>query len=476
MKIKATYQTPDFPYFAGNPLIEALENHIIREEKVLLKSLQTIHDIPDDIFSYDEFLARDWIGLLDDIYIPHKESWSLYLSIIQQIKNGYRHKNPLSANGQKYLNLVTTLNQDGYSETIEKRIMSITGKARCSLARGLSGLGKTETITSVLDRIPQVIRHSEFKGETLVFDQLVWVTFDVASTNSMKGLATNFFRAVDEQLGTNYANQYSNFRESVDVFIGNMRLVCAKHAIGFVHVDECQHLLRRMKSAHSASVQDLESFFNRMGIPMLMTCTPEGLRLFFESNTDNEVKPRLQAIRRLLSERSFPFEPMDINSISFRKFFNAFLPSNVFSGTGVDSPEFRQRVHYLSFGIPAVAGRLMRLFFEAIHQHQRYLTDMPSIDLLDKVYEQHFEHMKVAINRLRIDKAQEWEMLLAKAQSEEDALTHSTNSPRTLHSSRRPPKMATEHAINRLEKMDELAACRTIDSACLTVGLSQAHE
>ena len=298
MKINAKYIESEFPFYRGNPLIEALTEHVIEDEDALHSQLMTTFNLPDDLWSMDEMSAKDYIALLDDIYIPHVNTWQLYVNIIQQIKVGYRKKNPLSSDGQKLLNLISIMNRDGQSEALENRIAALAGKARCSLSVGVSGVGKTESTRSVLERIPQVISHRMYNGQRLELDQLVWVSFDVTSTNSIKGLAANFFEAVDRAIGTHYAIQFSNFKEPVDVFIGNMRTICIKHAIGFVHIDECQHLLRRMKSQYSASVADLESMFNRLGIPMLMTCTPEGVNLFFQSNIDNDLKPRVEIIDR----------------------------------------------------------------------------------------------------------------------------------------------------------------------------------
>jgi hypothetical protein len=476
MKQATQYSTPDFPYYEGNILIEALTPHIISGKKDLLKTLTTIKDIPEDIFTYDEFLASDYISQSEDTYIPHKDAWVIYKNIIQKIKIGYRNKNPLSQKGKKYLNLITIMNQQGCILELEKRVTSITGKASCSLGVGLSGLGKSETITSVLNCIPQVISHTEYKGEKLVLDQLVWVSFDVTSTNSIKGLAVNFFIAVDEALGTNYATKYNNHRESVDVFIGNMRMVCAKHSIGFVHVDECQHLLRRMKSNYSASVTHLESLFNRIGIPMLMTCTPDGMKMFFETDIDNELKPRLEVIRRLISGRVYNFEPLGLGSESYDKFFDAFLPPNVFEGTDVGTQAFKEKVHYFSFGIHAVAARLMTLFFEVVQQNQNYLTSNRSIELLEKIYSQHFEHMKVAIGKLRRNKAQEWEMLHEKQIEQSKDINENGAKIRTLHSSRRAPKMATENAKERIKQSDVHSAFKSIEAVPLTIGLSEIHQ
>tara|TARA_B100000519_G_C14258442_1_gene446275 strand:- start:3228 stop:4655 length:1428 start_codon:yes stop_codon:yes gene_type:complete len=475
MKINAKYIESEFPFYRGNPLIEALTEHVIEDEDALHSQLMTTFNLPDDLWSMDEMSAKDYIALLDDIYIPHVNTWQLYVNIIQQIKVGYRKKNPLSSDGQKLLNLISIMNRDGQSEALENRIAALAGKARCSLSVGVSGVGKTESTRSVLERIPQVISHRMYNGQRLELDQLVWVSFDVTSTNSIKGLAANFFEAVDRAIGTHYAIQFSNFKEPVDVFIGNMRTICIKHAIGFVHIDECQHLLRRMKSQYSASVADLESMFNRLGIPMLMTCTPEGVNLFFQSNIDNDLKPRVEIIRRLISERVYPFEPLGVDTRSFQRLFDACLPENLFSGTDVLSDAFRHKVHEMSFGIHDVAVRLMRLFFEAAYQQQHMIQNNNSISLLDKVYTQHFEHMRIAIIKLREQKTQTWERLHETSYAPKKSTSSKTQS-RTMHSSRLAPRMASDKAKDRLKQEAGIAIFKDSSDVALTTGLADCHQ
>lgn len=261
----------------------------------------------------------------------------------------------------------------------------------------------------------------------------------------------NFFMAVDEAIGSNYSQLYDNERNSVDVYIGNMRLVCAKHCIGFVHVDECQHLLRNMKAKHSASVSDLESLFNRIGIPMLMTCTPEGMSLFFDTGTD-KVQQQLMITRRLMSERVWPYNPMTFGSDTFKEFINAFLPDNIFKSTGVKTDEFRAKIHELTFGIHAVAARLLRLFFEVVVSRKGELDDGKGIQILEKVYSQHFDKVSHVIQNLRNEKSQAQEIAKQKSKGKSVSSKVKKMKSATLHSSRVAPRMASENSIQGLKK------------------------
>jgi hypothetical protein len=453
MNIEAHYKPTLFPLYRGNPLIEAIEPCILRDEAALHRVIKTVYELPDDIWEYDDFTARDFIAQLDDIYLPNVNAYQIYFSVIQQIKVAYKNRNPLTPKGQKYINQIMTFvdaiknGEEKIECFLPERDHSPKDKAKCSVATGLSGLGKSETIESVLSVIPQVIRHRSYEGQPFQLDQLVWVSFDVTSRNSIKGLAMNFFWAVDEAIGSKYAQQYDNERNSVDVYIGNMRLVCAKHCIGFVHVDECQHLLRNMKATHSASVSDLESLFNRIGIPMLMTCTPDGMKLFFESN-QNKIQEQLMVTRRLMSERVFTYVPMSNGSETYQTFFDTFLPDNVFKNMGVKTVEFRTRVHELTFGIHAVAARLLRLFFEVAVTRKNELLEGHGLLLLEKVYEQHFEQISKIVKNLHNGKSQEDEFESAVGALDKSSGRRSA----TMHSSRVAPNMASERVKEALLK------------------------
>ncbi len=443
---QAIYTESKVNIYRNNPLIECLP--VIENEADFNEAIYTKTEFPSDFWSYDSFLAMDFFSELEVAYLPHPSAWTLYRHFIQQIKSGYRSKSPTHKSGQKFINTYITHGDSVLEYAIPKRNKALAGKAKCSFAMGISGVGKSEVINTVLNCIPQVIRHREYKSVPLIMDQLVWISIDVSASNSLKGLALNFFYALDEKLGTSYASEHRSLRSPVDFYIGTIRELCAKHMIGFVHIDECQHLLKSIKSGESATLEHLESLFNRIGIPMLMTSTPEGAKLFFSNN--GAVSPKVQNVRRLMSERVYGFEPIQVDSKFYSAFFELFLPAELFNGSEVLTQEFKNYVHYLTFGIHAITARLLRLFFEAAHK-LRLTPDVAKegeyISLLDKVYSQHFEAISAAINNLRQNEAQEYEYLV---QEESRSTSEQGRLSRTMHSSRKAAKMASKQSQARL--------------------------
>lgn len=474
----ANYITHPLSIYAGNPLIETLDiikypsdfEGIIEEKKVL----------PSDIISYDPFAGQSVISDLEDAYIPHPNAWHIYKQLTQQIMAGYRKRNPATICGQHYQNKVLVMCQNGQTVELDKFMGSAAGTSRCSLSTGLSGTGKTETLRRILRCIPQKYRHTKVNSQHQSFDQLVWVSFDVTSSNSLKGLASNFYRAVDQAIGTSYEDEYPEKGLGVDTHINCVRKICARHFIGLVHVDECQHLLKGIGNPNNATLDHLESLFNRIGVPMLTTCTPEGLRLFFDQDLKNA---KLQSTRRLMSGRVYDFSPMEKDSRFYKTFFDTYLPENVFHKTAVTSQQFRDIIHFNTFGLQAISSHLMRLFFEAVQSKPEFLEGEKCFDLLDMVYQQHFGATSLAIGELRKNKAQRYE---AERAANQQAEAHMAQlrlkeqnqmgvSTRTKHSSRRAPRMAHTSSLLKLAALDKRLA-NVIDANPLLTGFTEAHQ
>lgn len=473
----AKYNTHPLSIYAGNPLIETLD--IIKYSSDFERIIEEKTVLPSDIMSYDSFAGQNVIGDLEDAYIPHPNAWHIYKQLAQQIMAGYRKRNPATICGQHYQNKVLVMCQNGQTAELDKFMGSAAGTSRCSLSTGLSGTGKTETLRRILRCIPQKYRHAKVNSQHQSFDQLVWVSFDVTSSNSLKGLASSFYRAVDQAIGTSYEDDYPEKGLGVDTHINCVRKICARHFIGLVHVDECQHLLKGIGNPNNATLDHLESLFNRIGVPMLTTCTPEGLRLFFDQDLKNA---KLQSTRRLMSDRVYDFSPMEKDSHFYKTFFGTYLPANVFQNTAINSQQFRDMIHFKTFGLQAIARQLMRLFFEAVQSKPEFLKEEKCFDLLDMVYQQHFGAISLAIAELRKNKAQRYEAERAAIQQEKACIeqlkimrqNQTDKSSRTIHSSRRAPNMAHTSSLLKLAALDKRLA-NVIDANPLLTGFAELH-
>ena len=139
---------------------------------------------------------------------------------------------------------------------------------------GLSGVGKSSAIESVLGMYPQAIRHTEYNHEEFLLDQMVWLKIDCPDDGSVKALCHQFFDAMDMALGTDYYKEFARTRQSEHILLTAMKRCAFKHQLGLLVVDEIQHL----STARSGGVERMLNYFvtlvNTIGVPVLMVGTP----------------------------------------------------------------------------------------------------------------------------------------------------------------------------------------------------------
>jgi hypothetical protein len=141
-------------------------------------------------------------------------------------------------------------------------------------------MGKSTTVENILLQYPQVITHIKYQGKDFIFNHLVWLKLDCPQDGSARSLCINFFRAVDEILGTEYETRYVRDRSSVSTLLPQMGRVAALHCLGLLVIDEVQNL----SEAASGGASQLINFFvqleNTIGVPFILIATDEAKHLF----------------------------------------------------------------------------------------------------------------------------------------------------------------------------------------------------
>ncbi len=135
-------------------------------------------------------------------------------------------------------------------------------------------MGKSVTLGRLLTLYPQVIFHHHYRGEDFSHVQLVWLKLECPSNGSTKALCLNFFQALDDLLGTNYAANYAHHgRDTENEMKKNMAQLASLLSIGVLVIDEIQHL----SVAKSGGSEQMLSFFveliNKVGMPIILVGT-----------------------------------------------------------------------------------------------------------------------------------------------------------------------------------------------------------
>lgn len=428
---KANYQPHPIEEFNNNPFTEAIS--VIMDESEVSNALTYIPDTNIENL-YGIYLSAR-INSLKKIHVPHPSSFNIYQKIVELILTGYENRNPLLADHTRLL--YTIANKAKAKERFIPDALKVT-TAPSSIASGPSGTGKTTTIRNVFRLIPQVIQHTHYQNTQFRFDQLVWISFDCPSTGSPKALALNFMKAVDNALGTDYHKEWSRKNKtSVDAHLTEVQLISAKHGLGFVHIDELQFMLDYGKHKDAPNLSTFEALFNKLGIPILLTCTNAGLTLF------DSVDAECTTTRRMVSERDYRFTTHTLQSAYFELTFSSLFPKTLCVNNSTPSMQFKERFHYLSGGLPAIMNRLARLHHEYIIKNHHETTD--DIDILNNIFKHQFGLIEPALQLLRQGKHALFEKAINQNGHKKDAWT---NTERKEPAPEEPPEQETVPTIN----------------------------
>lgn len=186
--VSACYRDPEIPSYKGNPLIEALPP-IYREEEVI----PLLQYDP----GYDE-QHRQWAPelrlhlILDAMRFiqPLANHVALEQLLGGLIRSGYVGRNPFARPGY-YLKIRTDLER--MRENLKAPPLPQSTSREVSVI-GLSGVGKSTALRSILALYEQIINHSYYDGQRFTLRQLVYVKLECPQDGSLGGLCKAFLK------------------------------------------------------------------------------------------------------------------------------------------------------------------------------------------------------------------------------------------------------------------------------------------
>lgn len=268
--VSAGYLEQVVAEYRGNPLIEALPP-ILSEEAaaVAMSNYPAVPTAEDRLLPKEIRLhSLDRLKRLVQPLPIHLELESVISSVI---RGGYVGRNPMAADTWRHL----------YSLSTERGAASdfVSSASSFSLV-GLSGIGKSTALDSILKLYPQVIRHQKYRGRGFVHTQITYLKLDCPFDGSLSGLCRAFFRAVDVALGHDRYTRRLRPRAGVPELIQQMEQVASTYFIGALFIDELQHL----RAAKTGGKENMLNFFvnliNCIGIPVIFVGTNSMVELF----------------------------------------------------------------------------------------------------------------------------------------------------------------------------------------------------
>ena len=262
----AVYRDPGIPDYRGNPFIEALPPIMTEEEAGA--ALARFPSYEEEHRQAPDQLRFHLIQCGMRFFAPLPVHLDLERRFSCLIRGGYVGRNPAAAGFWRGVReAANAIDADWQAPN------GLWSTAAGFNIVGISGVGKSTAIASVLDLYDQVIHHGHYRGRNLTLAQMVWLKLDCPYDGSPRGLCINFFQAVDNVLGTRYRRDFAGGRRTVDEMLPDMANVAAAHGLGVLVVDEIQ----RLSAAKSGGVPKMLNFFvqlvNTIGVPVVLVGT-----------------------------------------------------------------------------------------------------------------------------------------------------------------------------------------------------------
>lgn len=263
----AKYREAEIREYEGQPLINALPP--INSPQDTARMLARFPKVDEAEKVLPAHIRRHaMMRILDQFLYPTKSHLQLEQMISGMIRRGYLSRNIAAPDYQRNLDDVghTDFNVIARNAGNEALVSSIIG---------CSGTGKSTAVEAILKTYPQAIYHPEYQHA-----QLVWLKVECPHDGSVKNLCTNFFRAVDDALGTDYQALYVKSRSSAESMLGDIARVSALHSVGVLVIDEIQHLEKSRSGGATKMLNFFVTLTNVIKVPVLFVGTPKALELF----------------------------------------------------------------------------------------------------------------------------------------------------------------------------------------------------
>lgn len=388
--------------YMGNPLIEALPPTQSYESIGRLLGVYPYFDVEERNDVKENRL--EYIQRIFDYMQPLQAHITLYRKIDSVIKQSYINRNPLDKENKAYFtNNYELLMEDKLPQisktNIKKRVQGFS-------VIGISGVGKTTAIDSVLKIFPQALRHTKYRGEKMLFTQIPWIKLECPPDGSTKGLCINFFRELDNILGTNYSERFK--RSTKDVMLSQMGHLSGLYSVGVLIVDEVQHLSLQKSGGASGMLNFFVTLVNAVGVPVILIGT---------NKTFDLLNKEFRQARRVIGQGSSVWERLS-NNIEWKMMMNGLFTYQWTKEPIEPDDEIIEVIYEESQGIIDVAKKIFILTqIEAIVQGTEKITS----DLIRKTSKKHLGSLKDMLDAIRSGdsrKLNEYEDLKADITSE----------------------------------------------------------
>ena len=355
-QLEAVYKEQLLAEYENNPYIEALPQ-IFTEDDVLDHFMVTPR-ISNQDKSSEMNIRYHVLKRIKNFIQPLPIHFEVERRLSTLIRRGYLARNPLDKAFLERIRLLHELREDEeYAQRyIDERLNYLRSTADSLSIIGISGIGKTTAIERLLLMYPQVIKHSNYKGQIFNRTQIIWLKIDCPYDGSLTTLCQSFFKAIDDLLGTRYLEKFGSFTRNVSTMLLFMTSLASLYGIGVLVIDELQHLVNS-----KVDQEDMLNFFvtlsNTVGVPTVLIGTSKAQQLF---------KGNFRQARRAASEGSIFWDRMLEESEEWNLFLETLWNIQCLKEYTPLTEELRKTFYEECQGITAVAINLFILSQERI--------------------------------------------------------------------------------------------------------------
>lgn len=268
----AQYKEQPIKDYGGNPFIECLP-HILSPKQVIEQLAYYPAFEPTERL-LDPHMRIHLLRRLFQYFQPTHEHIQLEQAISTMLRNGYVDRNPFSQNYVKW-RAENSWEQGGSPSGTP--LQNATSKSLTLI--GISGSGKTSSLSKILTLTPQVIVHSKYRGIDFPRYQLTHLRIEAPYDGSLKALCLQFFIIIDALLGTNYMDKYGTGHKSTNIMIPIISNLLQNLGLGILCIDEIQHLNMSKSGGSSAVLNFFTTLINTANIPIILVGTPKSLNV-----------------------------------------------------------------------------------------------------------------------------------------------------------------------------------------------------
>jgi len=381
---------PDFPEFAGNPLIETLPPMYASEDEIedMLQILAPYNPKDRELPPLKRIMK---LGNLRHFYQPLERAVALALNFDDMLRWGYQERNPKDP---AYIRRIhkgfTDFDVDNYDPT---------GTTPVGIVLiGYGGGGKTVTLNRILlKRYPQVYVHSNYQGKNFSPNHIVWIKLDCPEGGTRKDLIISLCLAIDALCGTNYFETIAD-RGAANIFamMPQIANVLVNHFVGCLVIDEFQNFYGSTEGA--LTIKFLRRINNVLGIPLVFVGTPDASAVLAgQFSLTRRASAYGNAEWRQLKRGKLPDAPGD-----WDVFFAA--ASSYDYNTGTMTEDVSPVLHKTTGGIPDLGIKVLIAARKRAIRGNMGTGKVEDVDgkLIKRVVQEEFPWIKEAVDALNL--------------------------------------------------------------------------